>query len=505
MVLQMEPSRAVVWGYADIGANVTLKLKGKRYPTIAGGAAFTTIGVWKITLDPQPPSGPFTIKVTSESDGVTEAINLQDVMFGDVWVCSGQSNMAFDVKQAFNGSVDLQQSYQYTDIRVMSVFQEDSPTPYYDLMKLYKPWSRPDPAVLGQGEPGFYFFSALCWLYGRNLYNHLKYPIGLVSSNWGGTPVEAWSSPSVLAKCNVTSDSANVLFKKGMRKEGLLGPHDDSGLWNAMIHPLINMTIKGAIWYQGEANAVNPSPYKCLFPGMIEDWRNKWYEGTGGQTDQSFPFGFVQLCTSEKPTTEPDQEFCAIRWHQTVDYGYVPNPSQPNVFMAVAIDLPDLSSPYGPIHPRYKQDVADRLTLGARSVAYGEEDVVFQGPFPSAVLRVSTSDIFVEFDDGKAILAARGTNGFDVCCSTAPANCPLAGIKAPWLEVETTLEVGTSYVLLEDPCIALGSRASAVRYIWRDMPCTYKNCQLYDARSGLPVPPFIKEIEDAYHLKWTPP
>ncbi|XP_030831013.1 sialate O-acetylesterase [Strongylocentrotus purpuratus] len=499
MVLQMEPSSAVVWGYSDMGANITLGFKEKLYQTEAQTASFTAEGVWRVTLDPQPPSGPFTIKVTSNNQGVQEVIQLEDVLFGDVWVCSGQSNMAFDVKQAFNGSVSMEQSYQYTDIRVLSVFQNDSAVPYYDIPGLYKPWARPDPDVLGKGAPGFLYFSALCWFYGVNLYNHLKYPIGLVSSNWGGTPVEDWSSPDVLAKCNVYKHS---ILKREKDNLAIGGPHDHSGLWNAMIHPMINMTIKGAIWYQGEANTPSPSSYKCLFPTMIEDWRDKWYQGTGGQTNPSFPFGFVQLCTSSNPVTRADENYTALRWHQTVDFGFSPNPHQPNVFMAVAVDLPDLTSPYEAIHPRYKQDVANRLTLGARAVAYGEGDVVYQGPFPTAVIRIASADLLVEFDDGKDVLRMNNASGFDACCNLSAEDCPLVGISSPWKPVTSGYELGKAHIFFQDPCTAIGERASMVRYNWRDMPCTgYKNCQLYDAKSNLPVPPFIKAVEDGSRLR----
>ncbi|XP_054748456.2 sialate O-acetylesterase-like [Lytechinus pictus] len=505
MVLQMEPHSAVIWGYSGLGANITLELKGKLYQTVAGSATFTSEGVWKVTLDPQPPSGPFTIQITSDNQGVQEVTALEDVLFGDVWVCSGQSNMAFDVKQAFNGSASIDQSYQYTDIRVLSIYQNDSAVPYYDIPALYKPWSRPDPDVLGKGAQGFLYFSALCWFYGVNLYNHLRYPIGLISSNWGGTPVEAWSSPDVLAKCHVDPHSSvmkqETAIKTDLNKETLRGPHDHSWLWNAMIHPMINMTIKGAIWYQGEANTPSPASYKCLFPAMIEDWRAKWSEGTGGQTNPSFPFGFVQICTSEFPLTKPSQNYPVLRWHQTADNGFVPNPQQDNVFMAVTIDLPDTSSPYGAVHPRYKQDVANRLTLGARAVAYGEKGVVYQGPFPTAVIRIASSDLLIEFDDGKDVLRMNNASSFDACCNSSVEDCPLAGLSSPWKPVTSGYELGRAHISFQDPCAAIGERASVVRYSWRDMPCAgYKKCQLYDASSNLPVPPFRMVVEDN-HLR----
>ncbi|XP_071824346.1 sialate O-acetylesterase-like [Apostichopus japonicus] len=124
---------------------------------------------------------------------------------------------------------------------------------------------------------------------------------------------------------------------------GVEGPSGESILWNAMIHPLLNFTIKGVLWHQGEANAAESDRYACLFPAMINDWRRKWYEGTGGNTEVAFPFGFVQLCTSNVPCINTN--YPLIRRAQTASYGYVPNPMMEKVFMAVSLDLPDPESP----------------------------------------------------------------------------------------------------------------------------------------------------------------
>lgn len=134
------------------------------------------------------------------------------------------------------------------------------------------------------------YFSAVCWFYGKNIYDKYKVPLGLLSSNWGGTPVEAWSSPEALEKCKSTqTDDRSVDVNAGPN------PHEPSVLWNAMMYPLLNMSIYGAIWYQGEANSGDPAKYNCTFPAMISDWRSKWNEATGGSTDMTFPFGFVQV------------------------------------------------------------------------------------------------------------------------------------------------------------------------------------------------------------------
>ena len=144
-------------------------------------------------------------------------------------------------------------------------------------------------------------------MYGRRLYDQYKIPIGLIDSNWGGTCAEAWSSPEALAKCGLKKSSVqtrgnrlrvrrDVIVERTVYEDFSVDPNSYSVLWNSMIHPFLNMTIKGAIWYQGEHNTiVNKDLYACVFPEMINDWRKKWFEGTGGSTDQMFPFGFAQV------------------------------------------------------------------------------------------------------------------------------------------------------------------------------------------------------------------
>ncbi|KAJ0063641.1 hypothetical protein NL108_004484, partial [Boleophthalmus pectinirostris] len=321
-------------------------------------------GIWRVMLEPVEPGGPYNITAALTNPQNT-SVTLVDVLFGDVWLCSGQSNMYFEVSKIFNASDELALASKYPHVRFFMVGLVQSNTELLDLTKVHIPWSVPNEKDLAP-------FSAVCWLFGRYLYEMLKYPIGLVESSWGGTPVEAWSSRSALQKCGLDYPD-----------EKFFGPNVNSVLWNAMIHPLLNFTIKGAIWYQGEANAnYHKDLYNCTFPAMIDNWRIAFHEGSGGQTAIQFPFGFVQLCTYLQNST--DDGFPEIRWHQTADYGFVPNFRMKNTFMAVTMDLPDETSPYGTIHPRDKQDVTYRLTLGAKVVAY-KQSLSFQGPFPCLI------------------------------------------------------------------------------------------------------------------------
>uniref|UniRef100_H3AYI4 Sialic acid acetylesterase n=1 Tax=Latimeria chalumnae TaxID=7897 RepID=H3AYI4_LATCH len=404
MVLQMKPAGAVIWGYTEAGFNVTVTVsnKGKIFTKkMAKTTAQRLVGsaIWKVILDPMPPGGPFLVTVKKHHDEQEKSIVLKDIWFGDVWFCSGQSNMEMTVLQIMNATEELAMASHYPHIRLFTVAHKQSPQELEDLSQISLQWAEPTAGNLGHGD--FTYFSAVCWLYGRYLYDKLGYPIGLVQSTWGGTPIEAWSSKRALRKCGLSedtkqkhTDSSFVDFKcinefkfscssvsVSRFTDDLTGPSFPSILWNAMIHPLINMTIKGVIWYQGEANAnLHTDLYNCTFPAMIEDWRNSFHEGSQAQTEPLFPFGFVQLSSDKNPTEEVT--FPEIRWHQTADYGYAPNPKMPNTFMAVAMDLGDQTSPFGRIHPRYKQDVAYRLHLGARALVYGESKLVYQGPFP---------------------------------------------------------------------------------------------------------------------------
>ncbi|CAN9511542.1 unnamed protein product [Ophioblennius macclurei] len=456
MVLQKSPARAVLWGYGAEGAHVTVSLSG---PVTQKTAPVTvTQGIWRVALDPVDPGGPYMVIVSSENTTVT----LKDVLFGDIWLCGGQSNMLFKTSQIFNASTELELASKYPHVRPFMAALKVSKTELLDLIQVQTPWSVPTSGVLSE-------FSAVCWLFGRYMYDVLKYPIGLVESCWGGTPVETWSSSRVLRQCGLD--------------QILDGPRNDSVLWNAMIHPLLNMSIYGAIWYQGEANAAyHQSKYSCAFPAMIEDWRMAFHEGSGGQTDLSFPFGFVQISTCTKNSTADD--FPNIRWHQTADAGFVPNPRMKRTFMAVALDLPDESSPYGTIHPRDKQDVAYRLTLGARAVAYNQTDVVFLGPFPKEILTLQKS-IVVHYD--QAISVAPSKDIFEICCSRTGAQSDLESCWVPAPTLGWALE---SVRISTDGCLS-GAAVAGLRYAWKDWPCDFKACPIYSHNKVLPAPPFI--------------
>ncbi|KAM6946328.1 sialate O-acetylesterase [Aplochiton taeniatus] len=472
MVLQKAPERAVLWGYGPVAGKVTVTLSGsgfnKTETTVVTEenhkltkSPFLDTGIWRVTLDPVAAGGPY--QLTASLPNNINTITFKDVLFGDVWLCGGQSNMQFTTSQIFNASKELALAAKYPNVRIFMAALVKSETELPDLGGVTVPWSVPTSKLLGDGN--FTSYSAVCWLFGRYLYKTLNYPIGLVESCWGGTPVESWSSPRALASC---------------------GLNENSVLWNAMIHPLLNMTLKGAIWYQGEANTeYHQEQYSCAFPAMIDDWRMAFHQSSGGQTAADFPFGFVQLCTYIKGSKSED--FPNIRWHQSADYGFAPNPRMKKTFMAVALDLPDEKSPFGSIHPRDKQHVAYRLALGARAVAYGETDLVFQGPFPSKVV-AKKGYLSITYDQKISVAASK--NIFEVCCSAVKTLC---GPKAQWVPAPIEQWDANTVQLNVTSCSAMDNVAG-LRYAWRDWPCDYKACPIYSSHRFLPAPPFKLNI-----------
>ncbi|WAR27951.1 SIAE-like protein [Mya arenaria] len=413
--------------------------------------------------------GPYQINITSSEGTLT----MNDVMFGDVWLCSGQSNMQFTTSMVFNASEEVTDANNYPDIRLFTV--------------------------------------ALKWS-NRTLYELTEYPIGLIATTWGGTPVEAWSSQDAMNICEPEKAGltdartnqkpldkrTNQTVSNGIFTGNEPAPQNTpTQLWKAMVHPMLNLTIYGAIWYQGEANAGAPELYKCRFPVMIFDWRAKFNEGSSGQTDPNFPFGFVQLASWRNDSTIT-KGFPDIRWRQTSDFGYVPNPQMPYTFMAVAMDLPDFTSPYNSIHPRDKQDIADRLLLSALPVAYNVTSLGrYQGPLVSKVT-YSNASLMIEFDTQIEI---RTKDGFEVCCATSKYSKCDGSDQAVWIAAPIMKSSPQSVTLLI--CNSSLGLTRGFRYAWRESPCAFKKCAIYSRpdMNSLPMGPYIKiELDPLKYL-----
>lgn len=499
MVLQRAPQSARVWGWANAGVTVTVSIAGQTHTATAGSD-----GSWLATLNPVGVSSTeYTLAVTDSQGG---SVSLSNVLFGDVFLCSGQSNMQFTVSMVNNASAEIADSIHYPLMRVFSVAQKASLTPLYDVKsKAPYQWGVSSPAVIG--GPDWQYFSASCYFFGRTLYQQLagSIPIGLVDSDWGGTYVQAWSSPDALSKCN-SSDAIDAAVKAygleafdaaalnfdadAWADKDAVKPLDDptpftltpaaaeadadpspntpSVLWNGMIVPLLHMRFAGAAWYQGEANSGAPVPYACQFPAMISDWRLKF--------GLQLPFYFVQLAPFLGDTSFP-----ALRWAQTAALAL------PNTGMAVAMDLGDPGSPEGSIHPRDKQTVGLRLALNALalqysvSVPYAGPSVASWGSYESD--GVTTFTVAFASNAGDSKLSMRGTENCELCCIDSPWMwlnnqtqqwIPIAPESVTFSGLTATVTVATN-----------GADCAAVNYAWQ----TYPQCVLYNS-ARLPAPEF---------------
>lgn len=237
MVLQRAPQRAIVWGYTnDTNARILLFMNNKIYEatkSLSANQAETTI--WSVELDAQTEEGPFQVKVSAKlPNGTIETLVLDDVLFGDVWFCSGQSNMEFSLGRMLNSSIEIQNANKYPKIRLMTADPSSANTTQEEPPKIVFNWSIASNVTTANGR-----VSAVCWMYGRMIHEALsERPIGLIHSSVGGTNIEQWTPAEVLQQCNITSEN---------KLDGT-----DMQLYNAMVYPFTRMAIKGAIWYQGK-------------------------------------------------------------------------------------------------------------------------------------------------------------------------------------------------------------------------------------------------------------
>lgn len=608
MVLQRN-APVVVWGWADANERVSVQFSSKTLNTRAD-----KLGNWKLVFPSMEAGGPYEMIIKGKN-----TIRLSDILIGEVWICSGQSNMEWPLSEAENGMQEVGTA-DYPEIRLFDVPRRVDFIPAKDLSQ--GEWRVCSPASVNR-------FSAIGYFFGRNLYQNLKVPIGLVNSSWGGTLIESWTSEDALAKIpqyikkidelhsidvksleNLQKDKydkirrlitgnadglvngialwadekfddadwpvmnvpglweqsilpgfdgvvwfrfavevppemihsalilslgkiddsdmtwlngvligkttskydrernyeipegvlkagrniitvriedtgggggfwseADVMCLKNSQKslalsgnwkfkispvnynfyESIAGPNDyPSGLYNSMIHPLLNYTFAGALWYQGESNAENAYLYRTLLPLMINSWREKW-------NNPGLAFLIVQLA-NYKPTQEQpsSSDWAELREAQLMAL------SVPKTGIAVTIDIGDADN----IHPRNKQDVGYRLALAARKVAYGE-NIVYSGPVYKS-MQVKGNAIELVFDQTGSGLIAIDKYGYLKGFSIAGADRQFHWAQA---RISNNRIIVTS-ADVSDPV--------AVRYAWADNPA---DANLFNLE-GLPASPF---------------
>ena len=507
-----------VWGKADPGEEVTVKIAGKDWKTKAAND-----GKWMVKLDAmEARATPMELVVAGKN-----TLTFKDVLVGDVWICSGQSNMEWNLGNASNADEEIPKSAN-PNIRLFMVVKKTSFKPLQDCTGK---WNVCGPDTV---KP----FSAVGYFFGKELNKTLNVPIGLIGTNWGGTPAQSWTSIEGLQKeaaLKDLADQASALeanlpkvmenyttqvlpkwdenmkkwkanveapFQKEMaawktlaaqaKAEGKPEPakpvmksppprkpnspdndsHAPTVLFNGMISPLLPYGIKGAIWYQGESNAGNPTQYATLFPAMIRDWRNKWGQG-------EFPFFFVQLANYMKRVDAPvEKGWAELRESQLKTL------SLTNTGMAVIIDIGNGAD----IHPKDKLNVGKRLAFSARKVAYGQ-DIVHSGPIYKSMA----------VEGGKAVLKFDHV-GSGLVIGAAPADKsgiepakPLDELKGFAIAGADKKFVWAKAKIAGDTVVVQSDEVkepTAVRYGWANNP----EVNLYN-KDGLPASPFRTDAE----------
>ncbi len=477
MVLQQKQANPV-WGWDTPGTEVTVQFAGQTKSAKAGPD-----GKWTVKLDPAPANTrPATLSIQGSS-----ARQFQDVLVGEVWVCSGQSNMGFTLSGTWDAELDKAQA-RHPRLRLITVPRVGTQEPQDDFKGAWQPCT---PENAGA-------FTAVGYHFGRMLHQMLDVPVGLINNAWGGSACEAWVSRDVLekdgrfgemmarwrqteqsftqegfdkqmeahkAKAAAWLKERQQALKSGARftkaaprapQNPMTGQHRPGNLYAGVLHPTIGYGIKGAIWYQGETNAARAHEYGHLFPLMIQHWRSEWKQG-------DFPFYWVQLADylAEKP--EPgDSSWAELRESQTKTQNAVKNGGQ-----AVIIDLGEAND----IHPKNKRDVAERLARIALARDYGV-DIRWRSPeFKSA-----------EFQGGKAVvtLDTFGSSLRTVDVSEVKGFA-LCGEDRKWVWAGAKL-LGKDKVEVSAKGVP---NPVAVRYAWSDNPA----CNLFSVE-GLPVTPF---------------
>ncbi|MCM2374641.1 sialate O-acetylesterase [Aporhodopirellula aestuarii] len=427
MVLQQQRDNRF-WGTAKPGdeVSVTGSWSDETSTSVADEQ-----GNWHVSLMTPAAGGPFVVTIKTDDDSV----ELNDVYAGEVWICSGQSNMQWRMRgfgvDHFKEDVEKANypRLRYCEIpAVVSLEGQDD---------VKTQWTKCDPqTVLNLSAVGFFF--------GSRLHQELDVPIGLVSSNWGGSSAEAWVSPEVLREqfpefnkvldgYPAIAEESGLTYTRSEKKPKGLKQTSPAVLYNSMIRPLIPYAFRGVIWYQGESNVQNPKQYQTLFPAMIRDWRTRWGQG-------DFPFYYVQIAPFAYKTNPMSAAF--LREAQVMAL------SEPNTGMVVTMDIGDATN----IHPKQKKPVGERLARLALARDYGREGLVDSGPLykshavEDGAIRLTFTDI------GSGLV---GMDGKELTHFT------IAGADKQFVDAEAVID-GDTIVVRSDAV----AEPVAVRYGW---------------------------------------
>ena len=431
MVVQRD--RAVpIWGWADAGEQVTLVLRDSAEAVEQVRTRADRDGNWRVELAPRPAGGPYSLAINERE--------LTGVMYGEVWLCSGQSNMEWPVMAADAAEMEIAAA-SYPGIRLFHVPRVAAGSPLPDTAAQ---WQTSSPQTIAT-------FSAVCYYFGRELHAALEVPVGLISAAWGGTRIEPWTPlagfrsvdglggladsavaadasyreqlPATLqaleawlADTRAALQSGGPILPMPESAHPLANEEQPTALYNGMIHPLVPYAIRGAVWYQGEANVGDGMSYRDKMEALIGGWREVWGQG-------DFPFFYAQLAPYDYTfrsmlVSSLGVDVSPEYWHALASrFGYELDPyrlpeiweaqtaalSIPNTGMAVTNDIGNVAD----IHPTNKQEVGRRLSLWALARTYGQSELTHAGPsYRSMELRDGA--IVLHFDDAEGLRTRDG-------------------------------------------------------------------------------------------------
>ncbi len=432
MVLQQR-SQATLWGQADPGERIRIQAGWLRKPvTVTAGPN----GRWRTRLPTTAAGGPYHIVFKGRSTRI-----LHNVLLGEVWVCAGQSNMEWTLAMlggwaAFPDEGARLGAKGDPGLRLCSVPKSLATTPQDDCQAT---WHE---ATAEHVTP----FSAVAYFYGRELRRRLRVPVGLISTAWGGTEAEAWTPRDWLARA---PELVSTLHDPGGEQ-----PNRPSVLYNAMIHPLLSLTIRGAIWYQGESNTGNADLYGTLFPTLIRAWRTAWKQG-------DFPFYFVQIAPYHYADDAPTSAYVRDAQRRAL--------ALPNTGMAVTLDIAEPTD----LHPKAKPEIARRLALWALARTYHRKVGAISGPLLRSTSREGGAlRLTFEHTDGGLRLRTGPLTGFEI-----------AAKGGPFLSAEAAIDGAT--LRISHPGVL---EPAEVRYAFSHAP----EASLFNG-AGLPASPFQTE------------
>jgi len=354
MVLQQNAT-VNIWGWGDPSEKVQLVASWNSNDTVATTA--TRQAQWKLKLQTPSGPGPYTITVIGYN-----TIILHNVLLGEVWIASGQSNMEWSASAGITNKEEAIANAKNTNIRFFDVPRTSSQYPQDDVDAK---WVESTPETMPS-------FSAIAYFYGKKLNEELNVPIGLIGANWGGTPAEIWMPEKLFTTNDSLAKAASLL------KEEQWGPSEPGKAYNGMIAPLTPYTIAGAIWYQGESNTSNAAYYEHTFSSLIKSWREAW------NTD--FPFYFAQIA----PYNYGDN-FSGVEIRDAQRRAL----KVPNTGMVVLGDLGDDDN----IHPKNKLAVGLRFANLALAKHYGK-NILAESPLVDRAIQVAGNKVEVYLKNG---------------------------------------------------------------------------------------------------------